>query len=724
MIGYGALGISLFLTAISVFFYFYAYLLQNKGRFPAARETKEIALLKKRGQTAYILAALGIFAAAAFLMAVILGSDFAYAYVAGYSSLDLPFAYKFAAFWAGQEGSFLLWVSLQAMFGLFLIRQKAPTGAMAVYGLLQAGLLSLLTYKSPFMLLLEPRADGLGLNPLLQDPWMVVHPPVLFLGYAALAVPFAYLLANILNPKNPPAYNKILSWTIFSFAALGAGMFIGGYWAYKVLGWGGYWAWDPVENSSLVPWLISGAFIHLLILARRNKAAWKVCAASGIFALTLVLYGTYLTRSGVLSDFSTHSFANEGIGGYLGLFTILVAVASFALLIFKWQALPGGDLYPALKSREFLLAFAALVLAMLGALVFIGMSVPLVTMSFGNPTSVNPSFYNSTSLPVALCLSILLAYAPLVAWHGKEGARKKNYWVFAFLLPGFALAWFLKLGNPVYILILAFASAALVTNAAALKTHSLSRAAAISHVGAAVLLIGIIASSAGAKTEAVEFQQGQPLTVLDKEITYLGTEEAANGQGFYQNFAVRDLKSGTEEMLRPLTKLNKNNAPAAREPGIYRSMTEDLYLAPVHEHSAEDYGTEITLTVSEEFTHSGLIIKSGELKMAASPMSGMVIETPLEITETASGQREALSLKLTSRAGSVTSTDATLFARYKITLVGVSPNENKIMLGIKDTTLDPAATLKADIMTKPLINLVWLGTIIITLGGLIGVKKY
>ena len=183
MIGYGTLGVSFFLTAISVFFYFYAFSLQNSkivSQKSTSKETQKIHALSVRGRLAYILSAAGIFVAAAFLMTLILTNRFAYAYVFGYSSLELPFAYKLAAFWAGQEGSFLLWLFFQAVFGLVILRQKAPDGVMAIYGLIQAGLLLLLAYKSPFMMLASARPDGLGLNPLLQDPWMVIHPPVLF----------------------------------------------------------------------------------------------------------------------------------------------------------------------------------------------------------------------------------------------------------------------------------------------------------------------------------------------------------------------------------------------------------------------------------------------------------------------------------------------------------------------------------------------------------------
>lgn len=236
MIGYGAVAIALLVTLAATACWF-----RKQGSPGSARLLYGVSVGL-------------IVAAAAYLLYILLGNRFDYAYVFSYSSRDLPLAYKLSAFWAGQEGSFLLWLLFHALFGLMLLR-KSGTAApvMAVYSLIQAVLLGLLLVKSPFMLLAEPRLDGVGLNPLLQDPWMVIHPPILFLGYAALAVPFSYALGALLRGRHQEWLQVATAWTLLAVSCLGAGMFIGGFWAYKVLGWGGYWAWDPVENSSLVP---------------------------------------------------------------------------------------------------------------------------------------------------------------------------------------------------------------------------------------------------------------------------------------------------------------------------------------------------------------------------------------------------------------------------------------------------------------------------------------
>ena len=202
---------------------------------------------------------------------------------------------------------------------------------MFFYLLVQIFLLVLLLKKSPFALLPDVPPDGRGLNPLLKDFWMVIHPPVVFVGYAALAVPFAYALAALTANKYEDWVRLTLPWAGFSCLSLGAGIFIGAYWAYKVLGWGGYWGWDPVENASLVPWILSVAMIHGLILERTKRIFRRTNLLLAILCFLLVVYATFLVRSGVLGDFSVHSFADLGITGYLLIFMVFFLFLLWAL---------------------------------------------------------------------------------------------------------------------------------------------------------------------------------------------------------------------------------------------------------------------------------------------------------------------------------------------------------------------------------------------------------
>ncbi|MBI3944802.1 MAG: cytochrome c biogenesis protein CcsA, partial [Armatimonadetes bacterium] len=212
----------------------------------------------------FVVSALAVLAASVALMYAFLAGRYDIQYVAGYSSSDLPLIYRISAFWAGQEGSFLLWALMGAAIGLALMRQAGSWEGplMALFNATQAFLLLLMVIRSPFAPGDPGAVEGHGLNPLLQDPWMAIHPPLIFLGYAALAVPFVFAIAALLRRDYDGWVARALPWTLFAWVGLGAGIFVGGYWAYRVLGWGGYWGWDPEEKASHIPWLLATALLH------------------------------------------------------------------------------------------------------------------------------------------------------------------------------------------------------------------------------------------------------------------------------------------------------------------------------------------------------------------------------------------------------------------------------------------------------------------------------
>ncbi|MDF2570153.1 MAG: cytochrome c assembly protein [Sporomusa sp.] len=713
MIGYGAVVLALIVTVFAVICY-----------SAASHKQKGKQNLPSNARLLYVLSAGLIGVAALYLMYILLGNRFDYAYVFSYSSRDLPLAYKVSAFWAGQEGSFMLWLVFHAVFGLVLLRKPAaPLPAMAVYSLIQAVLLALLLVKSPFMMLAEPRLDGAGLNPLLQDPWMVIHPPILFLGYAALAVPFAYGLGAMITGRHQEWLDAASVWTLFALSSLGAGMFIGGFWAYKVLGWGGYWAWDPVENSSLVPWLASGALAHLLVMAKVRAGAVRQAYAGVICSFVLVLYGTFLTRSGVLSDFSTHSFADEGIGGFLGLTVLVTAFAAFVLYIVKWPSMPSGELYSRLASREFTLAFTALILAFFGVLVFVGMSTPLVTMAFGSPKSVSSVFYNNATLPLAVAIGAALIAGPLVKWGNRSyGGIKQHSWIGLFLAGGLVVAVWLKLYQPLFMTVLSLTVAAVAANVYAAFTKRMARAAACSHIGVAVMLAGIIASGAASQSATVTFVQGQPQEVFGQQVSYAGTEADQSGKGIYNTFHM----GPNQAVVQALTKLNKEGMPAAREPGIYRSMLSDMYIAPIVKEEV-DVGPEITLVKGQSLSQDDVSLNFTKFTMAGMDGSSEVrVQAIIEVS--AEGQIQQVKPELTNKNGRIIGSTVTAFDRYELHITGIRPGEGKVTIEFKDNKAAKLAAgperLEAEVSHKPLINLVWLGAILITVGsGWAGVNK-
>ena len=707
MIGYAAIFMALVATGIAMFCYLNAHMASA-----TRRSAQRISVSRDKGLFYYRLSALFIAVTALYLFYIILNDKFQFAYVFGYSSRDLSLIYKISAFWAGQEGSFLLWALFHVGFGLLLARKKQPC-AMAVYAGVQIMLLAVLLAKSPFMMLTELRLDGFGLNPLLKDPWMVVHPPILFLGYAGLAVPFAYAIDGIVTGRHKNWVSQALPWTLFAWAALGAGIFLGGFWAYKVLGWGGYWGWDPVENSSLVPWLACGALVHLLLLARVRLAAVRPASFAALFTFVLVMYGTFLTRSGVLSDFSTHAFSDEGVGGILASFVLITAVSALGILIIRWPTLPDGELYPAVKSREFFLAATAIIFAALGVIVLVGMSTPLVAMLLGNPQNVSTAFYNTTTLPLAAGLALLLAVGSLVGWGEDRNRLFARYWWIAGLAIGsMVLAVAGGIRQPVAFVTIGLSAAIIAASILAVRVKRISRGAGLAHVGVAITLIGILFSSLANQAVYVSFRQGESQQVLGTNFTYLGTRPDTDEQGFYQSFK---LTGEANTVLEAYTKLNKEGRPAAREPGIYRMLSADIYLAPAMQQE-ESPLKEMTLSKGEQKQEEGLEVKLTRYGMGGSGASGDVrVYALLEVTK--DGNVEEAKPELISRNGQMIPVPFKVFSHYELTVTALKMGDGSVTIGIKDLTAPPEQSrVDAEISRKPLINLVWLGTVLITIG--------
>ena len=359
-------------------------------------------------RSAYAAFATGILAACGVLLVLILQHRFDISYVNAYSSRDLPLHFLISSFWGGQEGSFLLWCFWGAIIGLVVWRsageQEAPV--MVVYLASFLGIVAILCKQSPFKILPPPvPADGVGLNPLLQDPWMVIHPPVMFSGFASLSVPFAFAIAALWKKRWDGWVVSAIPWALFTFVTLGTAILMGGYWAYKTLGWGGYWGWDPVENTSLVPWLLTAGLVHGMYLQRKRKRHRKVNLILACVAYVAILYGTFLTRSGILADFSVHSFIDLGITGWLVGILLGFLAGSAVLIAWRWRSIPVVDeAEPPLLSRSVLFILGIASFCALAFVILLGTSAPLLTRISGNPAQVQTAFYNRTAGPGAALL--------------------------------------------------------------------------------------------------------------------------------------------------------------------------------------------------------------------------------------------------------------------------------------------------------------------------------
>jgi cytochrome c-type biogenesis protein CcmF len=580
------------LGQISIWFGLIAIGISSVG-YLVSYATEENTVAQYTAMLSFMAFTAAVTFASLLLMLIILNHEFVYSYVAHYSSRDLPLLYLVSSFWAGQEGSFLLWVLLGAWLGIILMHKSGlqESRVMLIYNLNNLFLMILLIKQSPFHMDPFPPADGNGMNILLQDPWMVIHPPIVFLGYAAYAIPFAYAVSALWKRDYDGWIRPGLPWAIFAYVTLGAGIIIGGFWSYKVLGWGGYWGWDPVENASLLPWLADTALIHGMLLQHTQKRLRKTNFLLAAFSFVLVIYCTFLTRSGILADFSVHSFADLGITGWLMLFMALFMAISFGLLIARVKDIPvshkGGIAY---FSREFGLMAAMMLLCLSCMVTGLGTSAPLITRMMEKASKVSAEFYVQTNLPLAILLLLLLSVVPLLSF-GKNTASqlvKKLPWAIAgAVLTTAVMLWH---GIPdINILILTIlAGAATGTNLILAGKRMRKRftfsSAALIHVGVGLMFLGIVASSVYDRSQKARLPQGVTASALGYDLTLSEPQIFNHGKGSRLEIPLNVAKGNARFLAR--ADIYQEGSSGGRpqrfvHPYIKRGLVTDLYISPV-----------------------------------------------------------------------------------------------------------------------------------------------
>jgi cytochrome c-type biogenesis protein CcmF len=665
---------------------------------------------------------LALAGAAAFLWTLLARHDFRYVYVATYSARDLPGHLVFAAFWGGQGGTFLLWALLTATLGLLLLRQRHPLAAAAAaflnLPLLLLGLACVL--RGPFTTFAPGAvpADGRGLNPLLQDFWMMIHPPVLFLGYAALTVPFALALVAAVRRDWDGWVRPALPWAALAAATLAAGIVMGGIWAYAVLGWGGYWSWDPVENGSLVPWLIVVALLHGLLVQRGEGGLRRTNLALAVGGYALVAYASYLTRSGVLADFSVHSFADEGLGGLLLAFLLAVLVVGGGPLVARWRSVPAPARGATEGPRETALLLGLLLLVVLAALVTVGMSAPLLQRALGRPGGVQPSYYDGVSGPAAVLLGLLLGLAPLVR-RGRPGLRE----LLRAALPALAVAVLATLAivlaglHRVLPATILFAAVfALAANAPplwrGLRSGWRHDPAVLGHVGVALLLVGVVVSSGFGRSAGVVLPPDEERGVLDWRLTYEGLRPGPDG---HDRAHVRVSGPGGTYVATPVIAWSEEERGYRRSPDIRRLLGGDLYLSPI-----ELLGTSrpadgpVWLAVGESWKGGGVTYTLLGLEPEAGEMMRIVARVGIE----ANGRHEVLrpALEIDMRSHEQHRRPDCLPDGGELSLVAADPITGRVALELPAGESAGAGGLAVELSTHPGIGLVWLGAILAITG--------
>src|SRR5450755_3167860 len=385
---------------------------------PVAERVGETA--RRAGIATFALVAL----AATVLVVAAFQNDFTIAYIFHHSNRDLPGPYKFATLWSGQEGSLLFWSLLLAAYGFVLrLRYKIDSRLFAyasvVVAAVQVFFLLVLNFAAhPFALMQGTLpADGAGLNPLLQYPEMVIHPPMLYLGYVGFSVPFCFALGALMMRYPGEKWIKVTrAWTMVTWLFLTAGIFLGMHWAYAVLGWGGYWGWDPVENASFMPWLTGTAFLHSVMMQEKKgmMKSWNVWLIFATFLLTML--GTLLTRAGLVS--SVHAFAQSSIGMWFYIFMLTVLCVCIFTYVYNRSHLKSDHHVESLVSRESSFLFNNLVLLTACFVILWGTLFPILSeYVVGNKVTVGAPWYNRVAVPIGLFLLFLTGVGPLLPWR-------------------------------------------------------------------------------------------------------------------------------------------------------------------------------------------------------------------------------------------------------------------------------------------------------------------
>jgi cytochrome c-type biogenesis protein CcmF len=554
--------------------------------------------------------------ASGILLYALIAGDFRLSYVAAHSNLTMPLYYKIAAWWGGQEGSLLFWAFLLSTYSAIVVltsrkrfREMMPW-ITAVMMATMAFFLILITFVlTPFSVLEAGRGnivnvgDGRGLNPLLQYWTMVIHPPMLYLGYVGFTVPFAFAFASLVTKQPGDAWiQETRRWTIITWLFQTCGIILGAGWAYAVLGWGGYWGWDPVENASLLPWITATAFLHSVMMQEKKgmMKVWNMVLISATFFLCI--FGTFLTRSGIVS--SVHAFAQSPIGTYFVVFMAIGIAGTIYLILDRLDYLKSESHLESVVSRESSFLFNNLILLASCFAVLWGTLFPVISEYFtGDKISVDKPFYDRINVPIGLFLLFLTGVGPLIAWRKSSIESLKR----AFLWPSLGglilmIALFAA-GVRHFYALLSFGLCLFVAWTIASEFYKGSRAIAaksgknllfaavdlthrntrryggyIVHMGIVLMFIGFTGSAFNQDT-TVEVGQGAHTNIGTYDLRIDQIQDGEN-QNYIWNRAVVAIYKGGQQIgtLTPERRLYKASEQPTSEVSIRRRLNEDLYL--------------------------------------------------------------------------------------------------------------------------------------------------
>ena len=587
--------------------------------------------LIRSAQNASILSFLLISIASAALLQALLISDFSLRYVWEHSSTDMPLLYKVSSFWGGLEGSLLFWVLVQSFFSMIVAfryqysnREIIPYVIATLNAILAFLLLLLIGWSNPLDLQGVIPLEGRGLNPLLQNPAMAIHPPSLYLGFIGFSVPFAFAMGGLILGKMDNEWVLTTRrWTLTAWYFLSAGLILGGQWAYEELGWGGFWAWDPVENAALMPWLTGTAFLHsVMIQEKRNMLKiWNVVLIILTFGLTIV--GTFLTRSGIIN--SVHAFTQSEIGPAFLIFLAFILVIGFALLFKRIQMLESEHKIESVLCRENAFLAQNVLLVGIAFTVLLGTTFPLLAEAVrGTKLSIQAPFFNTIIAPMGYMLLLLMGIGTLIAWRKSswEGLRRnfKNPLILATVGTVF-LAWFLADRNLLWSVHTIFWLTIFVTSTIVLEIVKAVQAKSsqtksnfiiglfyviarnprrygglLIHFGVVLMFLGFAGTFFKVERN-MTLEPGVPQQIGEYSLEFKQMEEYKVGNATHRASIVEvyDKEGDFLEVLKPAKSFYPTQPQPLTEVAIRRSFLEDLYLIFSSENG-EEQGS-ITLRV-------------------------------------------------------------------------------------------------------------------------------
>lgn len=764
-----------------------ASLVATIGYFKA-NKTNDVLQKKswlKLSRIAFLLETISVFATFIILYYIISNHLFEYKYAWQHSDRGLQTRYLLSCFWEGQEGSFMLWSFWHCVLGWILIWRagKWEAGTMTVVSFMQFCLATMILGfyffgdsvkigSNPFVLLrnemtapifstpdyLSKITDGNGLNVLLQNYWMVIHPPVLFLGFALTIVPFAYCYAGLVN--NDHTWVKpALPWGLVSSAILGLGIMMGAKWAYESLSFGGYWAWDPVENASLVPWLTLIAGFHTNIIYKSTGRALRSTYFFYIISFLLILYSTFLTRSGVLGDTSVHAFTDLGMNVQLLVFLLIFVIPSLVLFIIKYKKIPAIHTEENTFTREFWMFIGSLVLLLSATIIILKTSLPVINKLFGSnfapPTDVEFS-YNQIQIFVGIILGILTA----VSQYFKYKSTPKGYFIKKMWLP-LALSLLISiiimvtgyiqydkkgLGFLIAIEIALFAAIfALLANLwyifAALKGKLKMAGASIAHVGFGMMLVGILISSGNKvvlswnttginvfeknkdqdPAENLTLFKGTPTDMKTHMVTYVQDTMSDKERKRFFEIDFKDKTGNNNFQLYPDLIKPKNSEQFSANPDAMHYIHKDIFAyLTYYESSSENDTTKFSTRSFAKgdtlFYSNGIMVLNDIVPSQNATPDDLYLEADITVTAK-DGRMYKATPRMVVKDGVLTHKIDTVRAQNLILSFTKLSDEKKgtIEIGIKESNkITDLITLK--VFEFPMINFLWFGIIVMMIG--------